>query len=62
MTKIALEVYEQRPFLIASWTDKAILFGLRAATNTINYTAIRMVVLKLGWPPIKYISCFLDDK
>lgn len=61
--KIWLYVYEPKFFILASKIDRALIFGQRAETSVKNYTWIWMVVLKLGWPPIKYIgSVFLKDE
>ena len=57
--KLRLEVLFPSKFLvIASREDKAICFVWRAETEVRNVLWLRLVILRLGWPPIRHIEAF----
>ncbi|MBA7651753.1 hypothetical protein ES703_59572 [subsurface metagenome] len=43
-----------------SWRDRAIILSWVAETEAPNLIWMRMVVFKLGWPPIRHVVNFTD--
>ena len=57
--KLRLEVlFPSRFLVIPSREDKAICFVWRAETEVRNVLWLRLVILRLGWPPIRHIEAF----
>jgi len=46
--------------ITCSWRDKAIILAWVAETEAPNVIWMRMVVLKLSWPPIRHVATFTD--
>ena len=62
--KLALEViFPSRFLVVPSREDKAICLVWRAETEVRNVLWVRLIILRLGWPPIRHIEAFMyQDK
>lgn len=56
--KLHLEVAASRFLVVASREDKAICFCWRAETEVRNVLWMRIITLKLAWPPIRHVEAF----
>lgn len=58
--KLRLEVlFPSRFLVVPSPEDKAICFVWRAETEVRNVLWVRLVIVRLGWPPIRHIETFM---
>lgn len=46
--------------LAFDWKAKAAVFTWYADTEVPNIALVRIVVVRLGWPPVKVETCFTD--
>jgi hypothetical protein len=44
--------------LFVSKIDRAIIASWKAQTEVNNVLWMRLIVIRLGWPPIRCITCF----
>ena len=61
--KIALEIIAPTALVCPRWghmkRDKALLFAWLSETSAWNVIHWRSITLKLGWPPFRWLSCFI---
>jgi len=61
---LKIKLYTDPPefHIFASKIDKAILFVWTAETSVKNYTWMRIIVIKLTWPPIRHVEAFVKEE